>query len=60
MNSVRTQVLVLHGVVDGVALTGGPPSEAALAHLAEEATVLHARAAQARASLFPPPPAPSP
>lgn len=52
---VRAQVQVLHGVADSVALSAVAPSEAASAHLREQATVLHTVATQALAQLYPPP-----
>jgi hypothetical protein len=55
---VRGQVGALHGVVDGIALSG-EASPAAVAHLREQAAAVHAAAGQARARIFPPPPAPS-
>ncbi len=55
LERVRAQVQVLHGVTDSVALSAGPPSDAAGAYLREQATVLHTLASQAMAQLYPPP-----
>jgi hypothetical protein len=57
LGRVRAQVLVLHEVVDSVALSAGPPSDAAVGHLREQATLLHTVTTQARAEMFPSPPA---
>jgi hypothetical protein len=57
--SVRGQVQALHGVVDGIAMTAGAASPAALGYLKEQAMALHGAAARARAELFPPPPVPA-
>jgi hypothetical protein len=58
IESVRTQVQVLHGVVDGIALGSGPVSPAALEYLKEQARLLHSATARARAEVFPEPTAP--
>ncbi len=54
---VRKHVGLVHGLVDGVALTPGGTSAAAAAHLNEQAGVLHALTTQAQARLFPASPA---
>ena len=56
---VRAQVLVVHGVVDSVALSAVAPSDAAIGHLQEQATILHTETARARAELFPTPQTPT-
>jgi hypothetical protein len=54
LGSVRDQVQVLHGVVDGIAMGPGGASPAALDYLREQATALHGATARARAEVFPP------
>lgn len=53
LGSTRDQVLVLHRMVDGIALSAGPPSAAAVDQVRERAVQLHSSATQARAELFP-------
>jgi hypothetical protein len=55
LEQVEAQVTVLHGLVDGIALTPTPPSAAAVEHLREQATALHTATAQARARILPQP-----
>ncbi|MFL6203713.1 MAG: hypothetical protein ACJ739_00015 [Acidimicrobiales bacterium] len=55
IGSVRDQVQVLHGVVDGIAMGSTPPTDATLAYLREQATSMHSAAARARAEVLPPP-----
>ena len=53
LDRVSAQAHVLHQVVDSVALSPGPPSDAATGHLREQASLLHTAATQARAELQP-------
>lgn len=51
LDQVRSQILVLHGVLEAVALAADPPSPAAVGHIREQATLLHTVTAQAHAQL---------
>jgi hypothetical protein len=51
LGRVRTQVLLVHGIVDAVALSVGPPSEAAITNLHEQGTMLHTTTTRARAEI---------
>lgn len=60
LTAAREQVLDLHRIVDGIAISATPPTEAAVEYLREQATRLHASTTQARSELFPPAPSPRP
>jgi len=53
LDRVSAQAHVLHQVVDSVALSPSPPTDAATGHLREQASLLHTVATQARAELQP-------
>lgn len=58
IGSVRDQVQVLHGVVDGIAMGSGPVSPTAFDYLREQATALHGATVRARAEVLPATPGP--
>jgi hypothetical protein len=51
---VHAQVVVVHGIVNGMALSTSPATPAAHVHLVEQATALHSAATLCRVELAPP------